>query len=87
MSWIKSARKRLENRAEFDFSFSVATRILTLMKNKGLNQKELAEKLNVTPQYLSKYLKGNTPPNFKLIENASKYFGEQIVTVLNKTNG
>jgi transcriptional regulator with XRE-family HTH domain len=79
--WREKARKRLENRDMLDFSFSVAIRILTLMKKNGLTQKELAEKLSVTPQYLSKYLKGNTAPNFRLIKSASRFFGEEIVTV------
>lgn len=79
--WRENARKRQENRDMLDFSFSVAIRILSLMKKRGINQKELAEKLSVTPQYLSKYLKGSTAPNFRLIKSASRYFGEEIVIV------
>ena len=79
--WQVKAQKRMEDRNMLDFSFSIAVRILTLMKKKGINQKELAEELSVTPQYLSHYLKGKSMPNFRLIEKASQYFGERIITV------
>lgn len=36
----------------------VAVRVLTVLRQKGLTQKELAERMGVSPQYISKLLKG-----------------------------
>ncbi|GHT89413.1 hypothetical protein FACS189474_6030 [Bacteroidia bacterium] len=37
----------------------IAVKVLLALKEQGMSQKELAEKMEVSPQYVSKLLKGN----------------------------
>jgi len=60
---------RIDNRPWLKHSQSVAIRILTTLRTEGISQKELAGRLNVTPQQVSKWVKGRE--NFTL-ETISK---------------
>lgn len=59
--WKKEAKYRIENEDWLDISFSIAVKILAYMKVNNVNQKELSVMLDVTPQYISKLLKGKQP--------------------------
>ena len=53
-------------------------KIRLFLMNKGINQNELAEKLNWQPYRVSKFLKGKTNPTFSTLENISKALGLSI---------
>ena len=55
----------------------IGTRIVELMGNEKINQKELAEMAGVTGAALSRYLKGEREPKAEIIAN--------IATALNTT--
>ncbi|MDR9365874.1 MAG: helix-turn-helix transcriptional regulator [Balneolaceae bacterium] len=57
-SWIKKARYRRENRAWLRKSQRIAVRVLSVLDEKGMQQKELAEALDVSPQQVSKIVQG-----------------------------
>lgn len=63
-TWIERAKYRKENKAWLDISFAIAVKIMSAIKaNKAANvfpktQKELAEAMNCSPQYVNKLLKG-----------------------------
>ena len=57
-SWLKKARYRKENRAWLRKSQRIAVRILSVLDEKGMQQKELAEAMVVSPQQVSKIVKG-----------------------------
>lgn len=63
-TWLERARYRKENRAWLDISFAIAVKISSsLKKNKTADifpstQKELAEAMGCSPQYVNKLLKG-----------------------------
>jgi transcriptional regulator with XRE-family HTH domain len=68
-SWVEEARYRRENRAWLRKSQRIAVRILSVLNEKGMQQKELAEAMDVSPRQVSKIVKGKQ--NLKL-ETISK---------------
>lgn len=57
-SWISQAKFEIENEAGFLECKRIVLRIVRYMKDNHLSQKELAARLNVTPQYVNKFLHG-----------------------------
>lgn len=57
-------------------------RILELRKERGLSQKEFAEKLNVTDKAVSKWERGLNFPDLFVIEKISIEFGISLVDLL-----
>lgn len=71
--WHKEVEYRIKNEESLRKSQEIAFEILRALRTKGLSQKELAEKLNITQQQVSKWLKGNvnfTMDTIESIENA-----------------
>lgn len=58
------------------------TVLLDLRTKKGLSQEELAEKLFVTRQAVSRWENGETVPNTEALKLLSKYFQVSINTLL-----
>lgn len=57
-SWMADASKSIENEEAVFAVKKIVLKILRYMEENNLTQKELAEKLQVTPQYVSKFLHG-----------------------------
>ena len=57
--FIERARKKSQDAPWLRKSTRIAVRVLSRLKELGMSQKELAEILKVTPQYVSKIVKGN----------------------------
>ena len=58
-NWKEKAEFRIANRAWLDLSARIALKILDYLRKKGISQKELAEKINVSPQQINKIVKGS----------------------------
>ncbi|MBO4613261.1 MAG: helix-turn-helix transcriptional regulator [Bacteroidaceae bacterium] len=56
--WREEAEWRRDNRSWLRHSQRIAVKVLLQMKQEGLTQKALAERMNCTQQYVSKILKG-----------------------------
>ncbi len=56
--------------------------ISELRREKGLTQKELAEKLNVTDKAVSKWETGRSAPDISLLVSLSEIFGVTVVEIL-----
>jgi len=90
--WLEKAKYRQENQDWLDISFSIAIKILSVLranKKKAIfpkNQKELAEVLDCTPQYISKLLKGTEKLNIETISKIQKALNITIIDLgLNRT--
>ncbi|MBT1708664.1 helix-turn-helix transcriptional regulator [Fulvivirgaceae bacterium PWU5] len=57
--WIEKAEQRKKEERWKDVSFKVALKVLRTLREKNMTQKELAERMNVSPQYISKIVKGS----------------------------
>jgi len=85
--WLKNAKWRKENEAWLDISFKIAVKVLSALKAnkaKGVypkSQKELAEALDCSPQYISKLLKGKQRLGIDTITKVGNIMGLQLLTV------
>ena len=57
-SWIEDARREREVEEDLLECRLIVLRIVRYMKDHHLSQKEMAEKMNVSPQYINKFLHG-----------------------------
>ncbi|MBR6042731.1 MAG: helix-turn-helix transcriptional regulator [Paludibacteraceae bacterium] len=73
--WRTRVHERKENKDWLELSAKIAFRILKQLDVLGMSQKELAEKLNVTPQCVNKYVKGRENFSIKTICSLEKVLG------------
>lgn len=57
--WRENAQWRRENRRWLRYSGFIALTVMNRLDQIGLSQKELAERMHCSPQYISKLLKGS----------------------------
>ncbi len=61
---------------------SVALRVLDILDERGLSQQDLAVKMKVTRQYVSKVLKGQENITFETIDKLEQALGIELVQVV-----
>jgi transcriptional regulator with XRE-family HTH domain len=76
--WKAGAQYRRENRDWLKKSADIAIFVLEVMKAQNLSQKDLAEKLNVSPQQISKIVEGQENLTLETITNLEKVLGIRI---------
>ncbi|HYX05546.1 MAG TPA: helix-turn-helix transcriptional regulator [Bacteroidales bacterium] len=74
-SWLKEAQYRKENRYWLRKSQRIAIRVLTTLRERGMQQKELAERMGVSPQQISKIVKGNENLTLQTISKLEQILG------------
>lgn len=57
-TWVSKAKDEIENEREILACRRIILRIVRYMKDNKMSQKELAERLSVSPQYIHKLLHG-----------------------------
>lgn len=78
-SWKEKAEFRRENREWLRKSAAIALRVLGALKAQGLSQKALAERMNISPQQISKIVKGHENLTLETITNLEIALGIQII--------
>ena len=63
---------------------SIGKKLYEARKNAGLSQEEVAEKLNVARQTISKWELDETIPDFKQGEALSKIYGKELSELINE---
>ena len=71
-----------EKREETRHSFAISNRIDTLMRQRGLNRKQLAEALGKRPNEITRWLSGEHNFTLATIAKLSTFFGNPIVDVV-----
>jgi ribosome-binding protein aMBF1 (putative translation factor) len=86
--WIEKALRDEANEAWLERSFNIALRILGALQATGMSQKELATKTGVSPQQVSKLLKGNENLTLETIAKLEAALGIVLLTLpfANDTN-
>lgn len=79
--WLKDAKYRRANRKWLRKSQNIALRILDVLDEKGMQQKELAEALDVSPQQISKIVKGKQNLTLETISKLEQVLGVELVGV------
>ncbi len=65
-----------------DYQFDVADRIDALMKERGLNQKQLAIAIGRRPSEISKWLSGQHNFTLKTIAMLTHFFGKPLINIV-----
>jgi len=73
--WLEKAKYRRENRDWLLKSKRIALRVLGVLKERGMQQKELAEQLGVSPQQVSKIVKGKENLTLETISKLEAVLG------------
>lgn len=81
--WRENAEWRKANRKWLKKSQQIAMAVLDYMDKVEMNQKELAEAMNVTPQYISKILKGNQNLSLETISKLEEILDINILIIQN----
>lgn len=83
-TWSSDADYRIKNRKWLRYSSNVARRVLSILREKDtLTQLELANNIGVTPQYISKLLKGKQNLTLSTIAKLSESLGEELISFPN----
>ena len=70
-----------ENRAEFDLSYGIAERLDAILKEKGITQHDLAQRLGKRDSEVSKWLTGRHNFTTGTIARIEYAIGEKLIKV------
>jgi ribosome-binding protein aMBF1 (putative translation factor) len=79
--WIDEARFIKKNRPWLKNSLLVALHVMDALEEKGWTQKKLADELGVTPQQVSKIVKGRENLTFETVSNLEKALNIKLMSV------
>ncbi len=71
----------LAKREETRLSFAISNRLDALMKEKGLNRKQLAEAIGKRPNEVTRWLSGEHNFTIATLAMLSTFFGQPIISV------
>lgn len=74
-SFVEEAVSRKENESWLRWSRQVAMMLIGYMQDNGLKRADLASRLGVSPQYVSKLISGTENLSFKSIANIEEKLG------------
>ncbi len=80
-NWLDQANFYEANKEWLDKSALIAIKILSTLKSKSITQKELAEGVGVSPQYINKVVKGFENLSLETICKIEKSLGITLVSV------
>lgn len=70
-----------EKREETRLSFAISNKLEVLMREKGLNRKQLAEAIGKRPNEITRWLSGEHNFTISTLAMLSTFFGQPIITV------
>lgn len=82
---LQETEWRIANRDWLSRSFSIALYVLKALDDQKLSQKELAEKMGVSPQYISKIVKGSENLSLETITKLESALGIKLIEVITNT--
>jgi ribosome-binding protein aMBF1 (putative translation factor) len=85
--WKEMAAYKKENRSWLKKSVNIALRILDTLDEKGMTQIELASKLNVSRQQVSKILKGQENLTLETISKLEDVLKVSLITIPEQVEG
>lgn len=81
-STILNIHTRMENHSWLKHSQKIALKVLATLKEQGLSQKDLAERMQVSPQIVNRWVKGQENFTLETIGKIEKALGIQIFTIV-----
>jgi len=80
--WLEKAKWRQENQAWLEKSALIAIKILRAINDQGSSQKKLADKMEVSAQYINKIVKGSENLSLETISKLETALGIQLIEVV-----
>ncbi|NVO09333.1 MAG: helix-turn-helix domain-containing protein [Bacteroidales bacterium] len=80
-SLLEEIESRIQKQKSLQRSKQVAIRILSRMDELNMSQKDLAEKLNLSPQQVNKWVKGNENFTFETIEKIENALDFELISI------
>lgn len=77
--WRAEAERRCENRSWLRYSQRIAMKMLDRMEQLGITQRDLAEKMDCSQQYVSKLLKGRENLSLETIAKIEEALSLQLM--------
>lgn len=78
--WVKAVEDRKENRIWLKHSGNIARRVLSAIEDiEGMNQRKLADIMGVTPQQISKIVKGQENFTLETIAKLSQALNVELI--------
>ena len=78
-NWREKAEWRRANRRWLKYSGHIAITVMNRLEELGMSQKELAQKMNCSPQYISKLLKGSENLTLETISKLEEFLDLDLV--------
>lgn len=82
----KKVLQRKENKDWIKKSTRIAIKVNSAIKTQSISQRQLAEKLNVSAQYVNKILKGSENLSLETISKLESALGIQLIEVVGFSN-
>ena len=83
-NYLQNAQFRIENKKWLNYSSNIALRIIAALEQQEyMTQKALAEKLEVSPQYINKILKGQENLSLATIAKISEVLNVELISFPN----
>ena len=79
--FMEDVKWRKENESWLRWSRQLATTLIGYMQDHKMKRADLAHKLNVSPQYVSRLLSGNENLSFKSIANIEEKLGISCIAI------
>lgn len=83
--WLEKAQWREDNHAWLEKSAMIAIKILRAISDQGISQKKLADKMDVSAQYINKIVKGSENLSLETISKLEMHLGIQLIDVVGFT--
>jgi ribosome-binding protein aMBF1 (putative translation factor) len=77
--WLAEAKYRRDNREWLRRSAVIALKVLNALKEQGLTQKDLAERMDVSPQQINKIVRGQENLTLETIARLESILGIEII--------
>ncbi len=81
-SWKEKAKFRINNKSWLERSANIALRLLKYLKENEISQKRFAEMIEVSPQYVSKILKGSENLSLETISKIELALNITLINVV-----
>jgi transcriptional regulator with XRE-family HTH domain len=80
-NYLQNAKFRIQNKKWLSYSSNIALRVLAaLEESEQMTQKNLAEMVGVSPQYINKVLKGQENLSLQTIAKLSEALNIELIT-------
>lgn len=80
-AWKERVTRKAENPKALEKSRIIAINILGQLRRRGMSQKDLAEQLQVTPQTVNSWVKGNSNFTIETIVRIEEVLGVELIGV------